>query len=891
MARWQELLRRGIYLGRRSRFDDELHDEMQFHMEMRAGELEASGLSRRDALATARREFGSPVRLAEATRHVWQFQWLEDLAVDFRYAARSCRRHPAFALSVGASLALGLGANSAVFTALDAVFWKPLAITEPERLVRVSATRASGDQRYDYIPREYLQYMRDAGVFTDIVAQTSDGLSFVFDGRAERIMGEAVSPQLFSVLGVKPALGQAFSPEVRAGRWDAQAVLSYRFWKRRFGGDPSVIGRTIRLNTYPFVVVGVLPPSYLDVVQGQDPEVRVPTLPARSELAQIGLVSAAPEQPVIALGRLRPDISAARVESMLNARLPEFVRLSANPRVNGARDRWTRVHVSSAARGMTGSLDRLRAPLVALFVLAGMVLLTACANVVGMLIARASARQRELAARVALGAGRARIARQLFAESLVLALIAAALATPFMYATARILPAFLPKGHISLALDLRPDARVLLFTAALALITGVVIGLLSAFHATRGDLTGALKAGAAAAVGEGRRIVARRTLVAGQVAFSLVMLVVAGLFVRSLTNLRPTGFAGPTDRVLLFTMKFQPEQYPSDQARVLVDRLRVRMAALPGVQAVAVAETGPLASRQSTMMVRAGGRDSVLASSDDVTPGFFDGVGLRLIAGRDFRPSDSPSSALVAIINATLARRLFGGEQPIGRTVELGFDRGIRAFTVIGVAADVQYHDVHVPPAPTIWTTYQRGAPYMPTLVVRTMDANTGKMLAAIMRELDAIDTGFPVFDVRSLDSRIGDALARERMVAALSRAFGVLALLLAAVGLYSVLAFSVSQKTREIGLRMALGSSLSSVRWLVIRDAAAPVVAGVGVGVAVALLAGRMIAREFLGVAATDVIAIGVAIAVMGLIAGIAVFIPALRASRVDPLTALRAD
>lgn len=893
MARWLELLRRGKYMGRRSQFDNELQDEMRFHVDMRANELEVSGLPPRDALAQAQREFGSPMRIAENTRSALQFQWIEDLASDFKYAFRAWRRHPAFALSVGVSLALGLGANSAVFTAVHAVFWKRLAIADPDQLVRVSITRSSGSAVYDFVPREYLRQLQADGVFTDIAAQTSDGLSFVLDGRAERIMGEAVSPQFFSVLGVAPTLGQGFSADVRSGRWAAEAVLSYRFWQQRFGGDPRVVGRKIRLNNYPFVVVGVAPESFLDLEQGLDPEVRIPMLSAGSEIREIDLVSGAPDYPVFAFGRLPHGVSASQVETILNTRLAAFVRTSANPRINGTHDRWARVHVSSAARGLTGRLDMMRAPLLALLALAGLVLLIACANVIGMLLARANARRRELAARVAIGAGRARIVRQLFAEGLLLALVGGALAMPFTYATTRVLPAFIPQGHVRLELDVRPDARVVAFTMALALGTGLLVGLLSAIHATRGDLTAALKSDSGASVGERRGVGLRRVLVAGQVAFSLVMLVVAGLFVRSLSDLRPTGFTGRADRVLLFTMKLQPEIYPSEQRSVLLDRLRSRVTQLPGVQAAALAQTGPLASFTPTSALRTANRDTVRAIGDVVTPDFFNAAGLAFVAGRDFGPTDlSPSAARVVIINAALARKVFGGESAVGRTLDLPVpSRQMRAHEIIGVVADAQYHDVHVPPVPAIWTTFQGGAPFMPTLVVRTTDPNTGKMVAAIMRELDAIDQGFPVFDVKSLDTRIGDRLARERMVAALSRAFGALALLLAAVGLYSLLSYSVSRKTREIGLRMALGSSLAAVRWLVVREAAVLVVAGTAAGVLIALAAGRVIAQAFLGVAAADVAALGISSGVLGLIALVAVSIPAVRATRVDPIIALRSD
>ncbi|MGH7551945.1 MAG: ABC transporter permease, partial [Longimicrobiales bacterium] len=582
MARWQELLRRLRHLTGRSRFDDELRAEMQFHVDMRAAELATSGMSRADALSKARREFGSDIRLAEETREAWRFQWLQEFASDVRYALRSCRRHPAFALTVGVSLALGIGANSAVFTAVDALLFEPLPVREPEGLVLVSRERASGSH-VDYLFLEYVRQLRDSDVFADVTTAVGDGLSFTLDGRAERIMGEAVSPDFFPVLGVTPVLGQGFSSEVRAGRWAAEAVLSHNFWKRRFGGDRSVIGRRIWLNSYPFTVVGVSAPGFLGVVQGLDPEVRIPVLPEGVELAQIELASGSGTSPALAIARLLPGVTMAQAEAVLNSRLPEFTRATTNPGVH--RDAWTRVRVLPGARGLTGNLDPFHTPLLVLLAVAATVLVIACANVASMLLARATARQRELSIRVSIGAGRVRLVRQLLAESLLLALIGGALAVPFAYATAQVLPRFLPRGHLSLAVDLHPDARVIAFTAALALLTGVLIGVMPAFQATRGDLTGALKADTAASVGGRRGTLLRRGLVAGQIAFSLVMLVVSALFVRSLPELRPSDFGGRTDQVLLFTMKPQRELYGPDRIRVLAGELVRRMRAVPGVQA------------------------------------------------------------------------------------------------------------------------------------------------------------------------------------------------------------------------------------------------------------------------------------------------------------------
>ncbi len=861
---------------------------MQFHVDARADELQALGVSRADALRQARREFGSETRLAEVTREAWRFQWIEDLVSDVRYALRSCRRRPGFAFTVAVSLALGIGANSAVFTAVDALLWKPIPVRDPHRLAFVSMDRASGD-RLQYVPLEYVRQLRQVAVLADVATETSDGLSFTLDDRAERVVGAAVSADYFTLLGVTPVLGQGFSPEVRAGAWSAEAVLSYHFWKRRFGGDPTVIGRKIRLNSYPFTVVGVSPRGFLGVVQGMDPEVRIPVLPEGGELAQINLASGSGTSPTLAIARLDRGVTMAAAEAMLNSRLPQFIHTTSNPRVS--RDPWTRVRLLPGARGLTGNLDQFYTPLLVLLALAAMVLLVTCANVASMLLARADARRRELSIRAAIGAGRARLVRQLLAESGLLALIGGALAVPFAYATVQVLPGFLPRGHLALTVDLRPDARVIAFTAGVALLTGVFIGVMPAIQATRDDVIAALKADTAASVGGPRGTLIRRTLVAAEVAFSLVMLVLSGLFVRSLSELRPSDYSGRTDRVLLFTMKPQGELYRADRVRQLVRELVRRVSSIPGVQAVALAETGPLASRRATMRVLRSNRDTIIANADDVTPGFFDAVGMRFIAGRDFNDTDSPTAPRVAIINATLAHQLFADDQPLGRTIELPAGRTTLRCEIIGVVADVHYHDLHIAPAPTIWQTYQSGAPYMPTLHVRTTGGNTGTMLGAIKREFDAIDQGFPVFDINSLATRIESALARERMVGALSAAFGVLALFLAAVGLYSVLAHSVARRTREIGLRMALGSSVSAVLWLVAKEATQLVIVGTCIGVVFALAAGRVTARLFAGVSAGDVATLGLAAGVMMVIAGVAVSIPAFRASRIDPLTALRAD
>jgi predicted permease len=888
MLNWREVIRRVSYLGRKTRFDDELRDEMRFHIDSRADELEQTGLSRTAALSQATREFGSSARLGEATRGVWQIRWIEDLLADLRYGLRACRRQPLFTLTVAGSIALGIGANSAVLTAVDAVLWRPLRVHDPATLIQFTTIRSNGSEN-DWLPIEYHRHLRAIPPIADVAGEVNEGLSFTYDGRAERIMGMAVTANYFTMLGVQPAIGQPFSPDVRAGRWAAEAVLSYRFWQRRFGGDPSVIGRTIRLNSYPFTIVGVSASSFFDLVQGIDPEVRVPVLPPDAQLAEIELMNGANASSMLTIARLRPGATMAQAEAAINGRLSEYFDATTSERVRRAP--WTRIRVESGARGWTSELDDFHAPLFVLLALSALVLVTACANMASMLSARDSARRRELAIRVSIGAGKLRLGRQLLAEGVLLAVMGGALAVPIAYGTAQMLPQFLPQGHIGLSLDLQPDARAIAFTSVLALVAGCVVGFVTALQATRGDQTGALKSDLTPSVSAGGGATLRRALVTGQVAFSLAMLVVAALFLRAVSVLRPTDFVGPLDRILLFTIKPQRELYNESRMRTLADELVRRMSALPGVSAAAIAETGPLASRQHTTRVYGPHGDSAEVAADFVSPGFFDAAGIRLLSGRAFGAGDSPGAPRVAVINRSLAQLLFGRGNPVGRTIAVPPGGPEATYLVIGVVADVRYHDLRVAPPPTLWRAYQTEPPYMPTLHVRSADANTGALINAVLREFDAIDTGFPVFDIKSLDKRVADTLARERMVAGLATAFGALALMLAAVGLYGVLAFSVTRRTREIGLRIALGSSVRSVLWLVGREAAQLVIVGLVLGAAIALGAARIIASNFAGVSTGDVAVFAASIMVLTLIAAIAVSIPAARAARVDPLEALRTN
>lgn len=874
-------------LFRRNQVEEELADEMRDHMERLLEHYEARGASPEEARYAALRAMDGMEQRKEQCRDTRSVRYIEDFFKDVRFAFRAMRRNPIFALTAMISLALGIGANTAIFTAVDAVLWKPLPVDHPDSLVRFVAARIKRNDLTG-LPATLAEALNRRGdVFDGALAEAADGLSFSYKSRAERVLGASVTPNYFSVLGVRTILGQPFSNSVRAGQWAPEAVISYRFWKNRFGGDPSVVGRVIHLNTYPFTIVGVSDPSFYDLSRGLDPELRIPRMPDGDSLAQIELLSGNGHFNWNIMARVRPGVTLAQGAAVADADFQDLIRSSGYEEAK--RLEIGHLRALPGDKGWPQYLETFSTPLFVLFGLVGGVLLIACANVANMLLARAAARRRELAVRCSVGAGRARLVRQMLAESLLLALMGGALGIAASFWCGPMLLHFLPRSNIALALDLHPDARALMFTSALAIVTGVVFGLFPALYATRGDLAGTLRTDTAASIGDSQSALFRKILVAAQVALSLTVLIAAGLFVRTLHNLRPRSLRVDPNRILQFMIKPQQEIYSDAQKFTMMARLIRHISEVPGVESVALTQPQIVSSGGNGLLIETSEGNSVRILDADVTPAILHTLGINLVAGRDFTPADKPGAPLVAVINQAAARALYGGENPIGRTFRRTDGLGAATYQVVGVMEDVQLSDLRQSHRPAGFFPFQRYAPYMPVLSVRTNNGDTAGMFAALHRAFDEVDKGFPVFNVKTMSMQIDDALARERMVANLAAAFGGLALALAAVGLYGVLAYSVTRRTREMGIRMALGSGAASLVWMVARETLHLVGMGCAAGILLAAATGHAIEAYLFGVSALDTVTLLEAVGLMLMIAAAAVCAPALRASRTNPLAALR--
>ena len=820
---------------------------------------------------------------------------LETLLADLRYAIRLLWKSPVFTLAVILSLALGIGANTAIFSLINTVMWRTLPVKEPESLVLLTHSRGStftGGFTY----QQYRTMRAQPGGFTELAAWSSARLNVSVDGTLEPTAeGQLVSGNYFSLLGVSPIAGRAIAAEddvVPNGH--PVAMISYGYWKRRFGLSPSAIGSDISISGTRFSIIGVTPPEFFGLEVGTSPDVFLPVLMQPTAMPDLENLL---DQPIIyrtwlqVVSRVAPGVSAAQAAAQLEPIYNQEVP-TAN-KFGGAPLPPERLRVEAAATGISDLRRQFSQPLFILMAIVGVVLLIACANTANLLLARAASRSGEFGVRLALGAGRRRLIRQLLVESVVLALAGGVCGILLASVATRLLVAYMSAGQTPIVLALTPDLRVLTFTAAVSIFTGILFGLTPAVRATRIDLTPSLKT-----VGRSVRggLRSGKILCVTQVALSLVLLIGAGLFVRSLQNLNGQDSGVDRDRVLIVRV----EPRGSDQRNIpgttpQLDRtyrdLLARVATNAGVRSASLAQFTPTTLRGNMVpfTLPSGGEQRALVPM--IYPNFFETMGIGLVAGRDFNDADlSPQAPLVAIVNETFARQAFGTAPAVGQQLRQRNDM----IEVVGVVHDSRYTSVREDTPPTVYQTFlqtRTGRGQM-ALYVRTSAAPSA-VLSQVRQAVQDIDRDLPLFAIHTLAEEMGAVLIRDRLIATLSTVFSALALVLACVGLYGLLSFSVVQRSAEMGIRMALGANRMQVVWTVMREALLLVSAGLVIGIPTALLLGRVAASRIsgllFGVQATDPLAIVAATLLLAVIAAAAGYVPARRASRVDPMIALR--
>jgi len=865
--------------------DEDFERELRTHLELEAEEQLERGLPLAEAQFAARRALGNTTLLMEEIRQMWSWTSLERLRQDVRYALRTFQRSPGFTAVAVLCLALGIGANTAIFSLINAVVLRMLPVAEPQRLVLVQ----TADQQGHPINFSYSQFVHmrsNTHSLAGLLAHSGIALNLSAGALTDTPAGRLVSDNYFTVLGVQPIFGRGFV----AGD-ETVAVISYGFWQSRFQGDSQIVGRSIVLNGLPFTVIGIAPQGFFGVDIGNSADLYVPLVMCDRLQPGRPILSRTTAAWLVLMGRLQSGATIEGARSELEVLYHQAISESTAglPTNHGLVQRFRNMHVAltQGDRGRSGLRDQFGKPLLILMTMVGLVLLIACANVASLLLARATARQKEIALRLALGAGRRRLLWQLLTESIVLSTAGALLGLLFAYWSTAALARLLSLT----ALDISADARVFSFTLAVSVLSALIFGAAPATQATRADLTLALKGGNSSG-NLGRRFGLRNSLVVGQVALSVMLLMSAGLFIRTLTNLQnlDTGFRG--DHVLLVSLNPGLNRYTPERTRAFYDQLLAHVEMLRGVRSVSLADQ-PLLAGSVTDGLSVEGR--VARAGDDaavnlkmVTPRFFETMGIAIHLGRDFLPQDRPGTTRVAIINETLARQYFSGKSPIGGRIGVGTNTA--DLEIVGVIADTKYNDLRAPVPPTVYLPiYQAQSPlHARTLHVRT-SLDSAEMTAAIRNQVRELDKDLPIAKMNVFATLLDEHLVQERMIATLSGFFAALALMLASIGLYSVLAYSVQRQTREIGIRMSLGAPRGLIVRIVLRDCLVMLAAGTAIGFPISVWLLTLVRSQLFGVHPADPPTMVAAAILMVAVAVLAGYFPARRAARIDPMVALR--
>ncbi len=916
-----DLLYRLRALFRRNTVEGEMEAELRFHLERQVEKYVKAGMDRAEAARRARIEFGGVESVKEDCREARGVRFFETLGQDVRYALRMWRKNPGFTAVAVLSLALGIGANTAIFSVLDELLLRSLPVRNPGELALVTLTATDQNSRWAAVLREvfggeaplsYPMYraLRDSNqVFSGMSASYKPmSVDMAAQGRTSaasspQVQAEPVSGNYFSVLEVEPILGRVLEAgdDRVPGSGGAQgpvAVLSYRFWQRHFAHDPTVLGSSIRLNGAPFTIVGVARPGFDGESVGSPNDLWIPVALMKTLSPQMDPERGAPWFSVI--GRLRTGVSRRQAQEAMQALLqhvPEGITFDMDPALFGIR-------VKDGSKGISSLRAQLSIMMIVLMSAVGLVLMIACANLATLLLARAAARRREIAIRLSIGAGRARLVRQLFTESLLMAVMGGIAGLLLARWGAALLVALISGDSPDVLAGVNADVHILGFAVAITLVSAILFGLAPALQATRVDLTAALND--ASRSSEGRR--GKTTgglLIAVQVALSVVLLIGSSLFVRTLRNLQSLDIGFNREQTLLINFDLSDESYRGAKLAGFAGDLERRIRTLHGVLSTSVATTTPFAGNYAGSPVTVPG---YVVRADDppfitwnlVGADFFRSTGLPLIWGREFGPRDADRGSergegaagpgFVAVVNQAFVRKFFSGRNPVGKHFTMRHSTDVE---IVGVAKDVKYGSLREQTAPMI---------YLPTaqdlfhwrdlsLVVRFAGGprSAAALIAGIRSEVGHAAVGVRISAIQTLQNLVDRSLLEERMAANLSSIASALALLLVSIGLYGAVAYAVTRRTQELGIRMALGAHREDIFWMVLGETLTTVIAGIVVGVPAGLAAVRMISAKLYGVRAADPVAIIAAVLMMTAVAAVASFLPARRAAKVDPMVALR--